>query len=86
MQRLGTLLVVLWLGSVPLAAETIDVTSRTFATLRHGARLSAEFGVWNYGRNNPEYSPYPTGIGLLVIGADLAGVPGRRAGNHRPVL
>jgi hypothetical protein len=33
-----------------------------------GEEIDIQFGVWNYGRNNPGSSPYPTQIGLQVLG------------------
>jgi hypothetical protein len=53
----------------PLMAATLDVTSAPSAVLAPQAHLTVEFGVWNYGFNNPDSSPYPTHIGFLLPGA-----------------
>jgi hypothetical protein len=49
-------------------AGVIDITADTFHTLATGKTLYVQFGVWNYGTNNAGSSPYPTTIGLSVIG------------------
>jgi hypothetical protein len=65
----------------PSLAAVLDVTGVPFATLEPGQTMAFEFGVWNYGLNNPEYSPYPTSIGFQALGlhpegATTAPLPG----------
>jgi len=54
-------------------AGVIDITSRSWAVVHNGHTVTAYFGVWNYGANNPDVSPYPTTVGLLAIGQLSAG-------------
>ncbi len=54
-------------------AGNIDVTGSTFVTLQAGDVLESHFGVWNYAANNPAFSPYPTTIGIQVMGPSPAG-------------
>lgn len=62
------------------AAGPIDLGGQNSFTLAHGDELVIQFSVWNYGRNNAGYSPYPTSIGLQIAGAppggSLSAVPG----------
>lgn len=51
-----------------LTAGVIDVTDQQLVTLSHGSELAIHFGVWNYGRNNPTFSPYPSSLGLNIVG------------------
>lgn len=69
------LLVLIAAGSAPLAARPFDVGDRTFVTVHQGEDVLIHFGVWNYGYNNPGVSPYPTQVGLMVLGQDPAGRP-----------
>jgi hypothetical protein len=57
------------LWALPLMAASIDITSDSSAVLNSHSHLTVEFGVWNYGFNNPDSSPYPTHIGFLLPGA-----------------
>lgn len=68
MKQFARLVALLFAASIPLAAGPIDVTAETFAYVHPGAQIEIRFGVWNYGRNNPGDSPYPTEIGLEIIG------------------
>ncbi len=69
MKPLATLLLLL-AAPMPVLAGRIDVTGEPSAWVHPGATLEIQFGIWNYGLNNPGYSPYPTQIGLEVIGLD----------------
>jgi len=71
----GVLLVLMAAGSAPLAARPFDVSDQIFVTVQTGEDLLIHFGVWNYGYNNPGVSPYPTRVGLMVLGQDPAGRP-----------
>src|SRR5438874_2513373 len=55
----------------PITAGSIDVTGDLFVTIPQGRDLTIQFGVWNYGHNNPGFSPYPTTIGFLALGPPL---------------
>ncbi|MGE5571307.1 MAG: hypothetical protein ACM3S5_19920 [Rhodospirillales bacterium] len=68
MKPLATLLLLLPAASLPVLADRIDVTGDSTAWVHTGASVTIEFGIWNYGLNNPGYSPYPTQVGLQVIG------------------
>jgi len=69
------------LGFVSLAAaDTIDITGEIFHTIQSGKTVTVDFGIWNYGANNPNVSPYPTSIGFLLMGA----VPQQQAGQMLP--
>lgn len=68
MKPFARLLPLLLAVSYPLAAGRIDVGDQTFAWVQPGARVEIQFGVWSYGWNNPGYSPYPTQLGLEIIG------------------
>jgi hypothetical protein len=46
----------------------IDITAETFHTVLTGQTVTVDFGVWNYGVNNPGVSPYPTQVGFSAIG------------------
>lgn len=73
MQPFARVFALLVAALLPLAAGCIDVTAQTFAYVHPGAQIEIQFGVWNYGWNNPGYSPYPTEIGLELIGQPAAG-------------
>ena len=60
---------------LPLRAERIDVTGQTSVSVRTGQQLAVEFGVWNYGKSNPDYSVYPTELSFTVAGTKLDGHP-----------
>lgn len=68
MKPFARLLPLLIAVSSPLAAGRIDVSNQTFAWVHPGAGVEIHFGVWSYGWNNPGYSPYPTQLGLEIIG------------------
>lgn len=57
------------------AADPIDLSSQTSFTLAHGEEMILQFSVWNYGKNNPGSSPYPTSVGLEIAGTPPAGAP-----------
>ena len=57
------------LSVLSACAGTINVTAEPSATLAPGHELQIDFSVWNYGANNPGAPPYPTHLGLLIIGA-----------------
>ncbi|MGD0015283.1 MAG: hypothetical protein ABSD56_12815 [Bryobacteraceae bacterium] len=57
------------LSVVSACAGMINVTGKPSATLAPGHELQIDFSVWNYGANNPGAPPYPTHLGLLIIGA-----------------
>jgi hypothetical protein len=61
-------LAILFAASLPLAAGPIGVGGETYAWVPAGEEIDIQFGVWNYARNNPGSSPYPTEIGLQVLG------------------
>jgi hypothetical protein len=73
----------IFMAAAPLAAGRIDVSDYTFAEVRHGDTMIADFGIWNYGVNNPGYSAYPTGFCLRIItqapGEETAALPGSTA-------
>ncbi len=68
----------LWFAASCLA-DTVNLTDGPPFTLRTGMDLFVQFSVWNYGVNNPGSSPYPTSVGLQLIGAQpflpLSAVP-----------
>jgi hypothetical protein len=70
----------LLVASMPLLAGRIDVTGDSSAWVHTGANIEIQFGIWNYGLNNPGYSPYPTQIGVQVTGfqppSPAATIPG----------
>lgn len=68
MKPFARLLPLLVAASFPLAADRIDVSSQTSAWVHPGAEVEIHFGVWTYGWNNPGFSPYPTQLGLQIIG------------------
>jgi hypothetical protein len=80
MKPLAKLLPLLLAASSPVLADRIDVTGESSAWVHPGAAVEIEFGIWNYGLNNPGYSPYPTQVGVQVIGfrpdSPLATIPG----------
>lgn len=55
-------------------AGNLDVTGASSVLLEPGVDLVAQFGVWNYGANNPGVSPAPTTIGVEIIGPAPEGV------------
>ncbi len=57
------------LSVVAACAETIPLTDGPPFTFRGGTDLYVRFSVWNYGANNRDSSPYPTSVGLQLIGA-----------------
>ena len=61
-------LAILLAASLPLAAGPIGVGGETYAWVPSGEEIEIQFGVWNYARDNPGSSPYPTQIGLQVLG------------------
>jgi hypothetical protein len=77
----AVLFAVLFAMASPAMADTIDLSSRGSFTLSHGQEMTVRFSVWNYGYNNPGVSPYPTSIGLELVGANpqgaqLSAIPG----------
>ncbi len=80
MKPLATLLLLLLAMSMPVLAGRIDVTGDSSAWVHSGATIEIQFGIWNYGLNNPGYSPYPTQIGVQVTGfrpgSPAATIPG----------
>jgi hypothetical protein len=68
MRPSAALLAILFAASLPLAAGPIGVGGETYAWVAPGEEIDIQFGVWNYARNNPGSSPYPTQIGLQVLG------------------
>ena len=73
MKLLAGWIVLVFATSPLLVASRIDVTDRTTAWVHPGASIEIQFGVWNYGWNNPGYSPFPTEIGVQVIGLEGSG-------------
>lgn len=65
---------------MPLIAGRIDVTGESSAWVHPGANIEIQFGIWNYGLNNPGYSPYPTRIGVQVTGFQPGGPAGTISG------
>jgi hypothetical protein len=80
MKRLATFVL---LSALPLAAGSVDVTDQSLAPVHQGAGVSIDFGVWNYGLDNPGSSPYPESFGFSVIIQDpeaaTANAPGSTA-------
>src|SRR5664279_1961697 len=72
MKKLSLLLLMLVLIGLltPAVGGTIDVSSLYLVPFRHGDTLVINFGIWNYGLQAMAdgFSPYPTGLNLLVIG------------------
>jgi hypothetical protein len=72
---------------LPLAAGSIDVSEQSFARVPTGADVTVEFGVSNYGFQNPGFSPYPDSFGFSVLTENPADatalVPGSST-NHYP--
>jgi hypothetical protein len=66
--RISLVSMVLLLPGLPLTAVPIDITGASSTVLPAQSHLTVEFGVWNYGFNNPDSSPYPTRIGFLLPG------------------
>jgi len=56
------------LAAVSLNGGTINVTGSKFAFIKTGATITADFGIGNYGPNNPGVSPYPISVSVAVIG------------------
>jgi len=71
------------MAAAPLAAGRIDVSDYAFAEVHQGATIIADFGISNYGVNNPGYSAYPTGFCLRLItqepGEEAEAIPGSTA-------
>jgi hypothetical protein len=65
---MSRLIAIALISVLPLAAGTIDVTDLTYVNFHHDATLVVDFTVWNYAAHNPS-SPYPTSLGLNVVGA-----------------
>jgi hypothetical protein len=65
---LSSTLVVVTLLALPLAAGILDVTDQPQVSLAPGREISLHFGVWNYGANNPDSSPYPTSLTFTAVG------------------
>ena len=63
------LAIVFALSAVAACGETIPLTDGPPFTFRGGTDLFVRFSVWNYGANNRGFSPYPTSVGLQLIGA-----------------
>jgi hypothetical protein len=61
-------LVLLLALATPALASVVDVTTEELARVHCGALIDAYFGVWNYGQNNPDVSPYPTTVGVQILG------------------
>ena len=72
MKPILILVVLLAAASIPLMANRVDVTNNTSVWVHTGAYLEFQFGIWNYGKDNPGYSPYPEQIGLQVAGLDVS--------------
>jgi hypothetical protein len=70
-------------SALPLAAGIVDVTDQLFAPVHSGATITVDFEVSTYGKNNPDVSPYPTGLDVNVLcedpGSAEAKVPGSTA-------
>ncbi|MDQ6708839.1 MAG: hypothetical protein M3Z85_23005 [Acidobacteriota bacterium] len=80
----GVQIFLLAAGCAVASAGSIDVSSLHYVTLGHNSEMTIEFGVGNYGLNNPGASPYPTNIEFELLGPDLASakmlrVPGSSA-------
>ncbi len=80
MKRLATFVL---LSALPLAAGSVDVTDQSFARVHPGAGVTIDFGIWNYGLDNPGSSPYPASFDFSVITQDpdatTANAPGSAA-------
>ncbi len=55
-------------GSVA-RADTVNLTEGPPFTFETGSDLYVRFSVWNYAANNRGSSPYPTSVGLQLLGA-----------------
>jgi hypothetical protein len=80
-QRTARSIVIVLAMAASAVAGTIGLSSPGSFVLSHGQELTIQFSVWNYGFNNPGVSPYPTSIGLEILGtspgsAALANIPG----------
>lgn len=51
-------------------ADTVNLTSGPPFTFRSGSDLYVSFSVWNYAANNRGSNPYPTSVGLQLLGAE----------------
>ncbi len=50
-------------------ADTVNLTEGPPFTFETGSDLYVRFSVWNYAANNSGSSPYPTSVGLQLLGA-----------------
>jgi hypothetical protein len=50
-------------------AGTVNITEGPPFNFRSGSDLYVSFSVWNYAANNRDSSPYPTSVGLQLLGA-----------------
>lgn len=75
------------LAAMSLNGSPIDVTRSKLAWIETGGIITVEFGIGNYGRNNPGVSPYPTTVGLLAIGQIPKGLTAENVpGSSQPYL
>jgi MYXO-CTERM domain-containing protein len=81
MRRLAAITLI---SVLPLAATVIDVTNETFAPVHTGALVTIEFGVWNYALHSPS-DPYPTTLGLQIVGLAPDVAPATLAGSSTQV-
>ncbi len=52
------------------SADTVNLTNGPPFTFQSGSDLFVSFSVWNYAANNRGSSPYPTSVGLQLLGAE----------------
>jgi len=50
--------------------DSLNLTAGPPFTFQSGSDLYVSFSVWNYGANNRGSSPYPTSVGLQLLGAE----------------
>ncbi len=63
-------IVLLLAGSAAAAfADTVNLTDGPPFNFRSGSDLFVRFSIWNFAVNNASSSPYPTSVGLQLLGA-----------------
>ncbi|MDQ6675779.1 MAG: hypothetical protein M3Z09_00620 [Acidobacteriota bacterium] len=81
--RSTTLLCVLLAAAASARAEPVNLTGGQNFDFKTGSDLFVRFSVWNYAMNNRGNSPYPTSVGLQLVGAQasssLTAIPGSSA-------
>lgn len=52
------------------SADTVNLTGGPPFTFQSGSDLFVSFSIWNYAANNQGSTPYPTSVGLQLLGAE----------------